>query len=125
MGGETLPPTLQKETAKKNTGENTSNTSTYLENEERIDVYTAYIRGYVQLLDNTYREPTKFITLLKNAYNRGYEAKVKLRRKELLAHLSDQNITPEIVKFIRRNRAIVGEDVFIRFDEEVTAVGNV
>jgi hypothetical protein len=120
-----LPPTPSKETDNKNTSENTPNTFTYPEIEERIDVYTAYIRGYVQLLDNTYREPTKFITLLKNAYNRGYDAKVKLRRQELLAHLSDQNITPEIIKFIRRNRAVVGEDVFIRFDEEVTTVGSV
>lgn len=125
MGDGTPSPTLQKETDKENTPKNTPNTFTYPEIEERIDVYTAYIRGYVQLLDNTYREPTKFITLLKNAYNRGYEGKVKLRREELLAHLSDQNITPEIIKFIRRNRAIVGEDVFIRFDEEVTTVGSV
>ena len=88
------------------------------------DVYTTYIRGYVKTGDSEYRNPTQFITLLRNAYTRGYAEKVALRRAQLLAHLDDKNITAEIVKFIKNNEQMVGDTVCQKFNSVMEGEAN-
>jgi hypothetical protein len=91
---------------------------TSLEENKNVEgVYTAYIRGFVRLRDGTYRDPTSFQTLLRNAVNRGFKKQVRLRRLELMDYLEDKNITPDMIGWIRKNRTIVGEDIFLKLED--------
>ena len=72
-------------------------------------------------MDGTYRDPTKFQTLLKNAVNRGYVKPINLRRDELLNYLEDSYISPDMIRWVRNNREIVGERVWQKF-QSITAM---
>jgi hypothetical protein len=74
-----------------------------------------YISGWIKT-NKGWRDPTQFTNNMRVNFNEGHKT-LEDRRVELLEYLkTERSISPKIVSFIRKNRQIVGEDIFKEFE---------